>query len=153
MQLTYSPCFTPVPTPSMASRVDVLRAELEKLPQYEPETTHRFHGGMYCREVWRPAGVLVVGKVHRQEHFYVIVSGTVLITTDEGAQRITGPATLCSMPGTRRAVFAETDALCMTFHRTDATTVEAAEDELVEPEESLYAPGNRIPQQQNEVIE
>lgn len=150
MKLTYSGVLAPAPT--MASRIDALRAELELMPQYEPETTHRFHGGMYCREVWRPKGVLVVGKVHRHEHFYVIVSGTVLITTDAGAERITGPATLCSKPGTRRAVYAETDALCMTFHRTDATTVEAAEEELVEPEQSGYAPGNRLPQRKNEVI-
>jgi mannose-6-phosphate isomerase-like protein (cupin superfamily) len=153
MTVTYGKGFEPVPAPSMVDQIDALRGELEQLPQYEPETTHRFHGGMYCREVWRPAGVLVVGKVHRQEHFYVIVSGTVLITTDDGAERITGPTTLCSKPGTRRAVFAETDALCMTFHRTDATTVEAAEEELVEPEQSGYAPGNRLQQQKNEVIE
>lgn len=152
MKVTYGKGFALVPTEPMARRVDALRAALEQMPQYEPETTHRFHGGMYCREVWRPAGVLVVGKVHRQEHFYVIVSGTVLITTDEGAQRITGPATLCSKPGVRRAVYAETDALCMTFHRTDATTIEAAEAELVEPEQSAYAPGNRLDQQQIEVI-
>jgi hypothetical protein len=35
----------------------------------------------------------------------------------------------------------------MTFHRTDATTVEAAEAELVEGDpRSQYGPGNRLPQ-------
>lgn len=112
--------------------VEALQAELVKLPQYEPPTKHYFHGGMYCREVFRDAGVLLVGRVHKKEHFYVIASGTVLITTDDGAQRITGPAVLMSQPGTKRAVYAETPATCMTFHRTDATTPEAAEVDLVE---------------------
>lgn len=125
--------------------VVALQAALSELPQYEPPTKHIFHGGMYCRQVWRQAGVLVVGKVHRKEHFYLIVSGTVAITTDEGVQRITGPRLLCCTPGTKRAVYAETDALCVTFHRTDATTVEAAETELVEADaNSMYSHGNQI---------
>jgi hypothetical protein len=133
--------------PTSSRRVDVerLQKELSLLPQYEPITKHRFHGGMYCREVWRDAGVLVVGKVHRKEHFYLIASGTVVITTDDGVQRLTGPALLESKPGTKRAVFSETPVLCMTFHRTDATTVEDAEAELVEEDmASMYASGNLI---------
>jgi hypothetical protein len=138
----------------MRSAVSVLQKELMQLPQYEPETKHYFHGGMYCREVWRDAGVLVVGKVHRKEHFYMIVNGSVLITTDDGVQRVTGPALLLSQPGTKRAVYSETAALCMTFHRTDAKTVEEAEIELVEPEEdSMYTAGNLIKNQPKEVIQ
>lgn len=128
--------------------VDRLQAEVSRLPQYQPETRHHFHGGMYCREVWRDAGVLVVGKVHRKEHFYFIAAGTVLITTDDGPQRIEAPALLMSKPGTKRAVYSETPALCLTFHRTDATTVEAAEAELVEDDPlSTFQAGNQIKQE------
>jgi hypothetical protein len=127
----------------MRQKVEALQMELSKMPQYEPITKHTFHGGMYCREVFREAGVLVVGKVHKKEHFYLIVSGTVAITTDDGVQHITGPKLLCSKPGTKRAVFAETDALCMTFHRVESTTVEDAEAELVEEDpNSMYLVGN-----------
>lgn len=142
----------PVSSNDMRQRVEKLQTELVKLPQYEPETVHRFHGGMYQREVWRPAGVLVVGKVHKKEHFYIVVSGTVRITTDAGVQTITGPATLQSIPGTKRAVYAETDALCMTFHRLDAMTLEEAEAELVEDEPSPFGAGNLINHQANEVL-
>jgi len=129
----------------MCEKITALQTELSKLPQYEPITTHTFHGGMYCREVWREAGVLVVGKVHKKEHFYLIVSGTVAITTDEGVQSITGPQLLCSKPGTKRAVYAETDALCMTFHRVESTTLEDAETELVEEDiDSMYTIDNKI---------
>ena len=126
-------------------KVMALQAELSKLPQYEPETRHYFHGGMYCREVWRPAGVLVVGAVHKKEHFYLIVSGTVGITTDDGILHVTGPHLLCSKPGTKRAVYAETDTLCMTFHRVESDNVDDAEAELVEKDPaSMYAIGNQI---------
>ena len=129
----------------LRQRVENLQVEVLKLQQYEPQTKHTFHGGMYCREVWRPAGVLVIGKVHKKEHFYVIMYGTVSITTDDGVQRITGPCILSSMPGTKRAVYAETDALCATFHRVESTTVDDAETELVEDEpNSMYLAGNTV---------
>jgi len=144
MEVTYSKGFESIV--SMRQKVERVQEALAKLPQYEPRTTHRFHAGMYCREVWRAAGVMVVGKVHKKEHFYLIVSGTVCISDGIGEpQRFAGPHMIESLPGTKRAVLAETDVLCMTFHRTDATTVEAAEDELVEEEEStMYSPGNLI---------
>ena len=136
--------------PTMASRVQTLQNAILQMPQYEPETKHTFHAGMYCREVWRPAGVLVVGKIHKKEHFYLIVSGTVAITTDEGVKSVTGPHLLCSKPGTKRAVYAETDALCMTFHVVDATTIEDAEQELVEEDDaSMFTLGNKL---KNEVL-
>jgi len=124
-----------------------LQAEISKHEQYEPLTNHTFHGGMYCREVWRAADVTIVGKVHKKEHFYLVASGTVVITTDDGVRRVTGPCLLCSKPGTKRAVYSETDALCMTFHVVDAKTVEEAEVELVEVDPlAMFGVGNAVKQ-------
>jgi quercetin dioxygenase-like cupin family protein len=132
--------------------VQRLQDEISKYPQYEPPTEHIFHGGMYCRQVWRPAGCVIVGKVHKKEHFYMVVSGVVKVTTDDGVQTLMAPAMLCSKPGTKRAVYAETDALCMTVHRVDSTTVEDVESELVEDDpQSMFAIGNKIKQQEIEV--
>jgi mannose-6-phosphate isomerase-like protein (cupin superfamily) len=122
-----------------------LQAELSKFEQYQPITKHYFHGGMYCREVWRDAGVLVVGKVHKKEHFYLIVSGRVSVTTDDGVVEIGAGSLLLSKPGTKRAVFAHEPTTCMTFHRTEATTVETAEAELTEDDpHSMYTAGKII---------
>jgi hypothetical protein len=153
MQVTYGEGFAVAPPQMMRQKVESLQQELSKLPQYEPETKHYFHGGMYCREVFRHAGVLVVGAVHKKEHFYLIVSGTVAITDGEGnVQEVTGPHLFQSKPGTKRAVYAITDALCMTFHAIEATTVEEAEAELVEVEpDSMYSLGNQVKHKQIEV--
>ena len=129
----------------MRRRVLALQSAISQLPQYEPITEHFFHGGMYCRKVFRHADVTVVGKVHKKEHFYVVVSGTVAVTTDDGVKVITGPQVLCSKPGTKRVVYSVTDAVCMTIHRTDSTTVEDAEEELVEYDPaSMFAVGNKV---------
>lgn len=129
----------------MRRKVGALQAAIAALPQYEPKTEHYFHAGMYCRQVYRDAGVLVVGAVHRKEHFYVIASGIALITDgDNEPQRVTGPAVICSKPGTKRAVLSLTPVTCLTFHICEARTVEAAEAELVLPEPTAYLPGNRL---------
>ena len=153
MQVAYGKGFEVAPLLMMRQKVESLQQELSKLPQYEPETKHYFHGGMYCREVFRHANVLVVGAVHKKEHFYMIVSGTVQITDGDGnAQEVTGPHLFQSKPGTKRAVFAVTDTLCMTFHATDAVTVEEAEVELVEAEpDSMYSLGNQVKHKEIEV--
>lgn len=153
MRITYGKGFEVAPAISMVDKVKALQVEVSKLPQYEPATKHYFHGGMYCREVFRHADVLVVGAVHKKEHFYLIVSGTVAITTDDGVQEVTGPHLFSSKPGTKRAVYAMTDALCMTFHAIEAKTVEEAEAELVEAEpDNMYSPGNQIKHQPLEVL-
>ena len=151
--VTYGKGFEVQPPQMMRQKVELLQEELSKLPQYEPETKHYFHGGMYCREVFRHAGVLVVGAVHKKEHLYLIVSGTVAITDGEGnVQEVTGPHLFQSKPGTKRAVYAVTDALCMTFHAIEATTVEEAETELVEVEpNSMYSLGNQVKHTEIEV--
>ena len=153
MAISYGKGFGVAPPQMMRQKVETLQQELSKLPQYEPQTKHYFHGGMYCREVFRPAGVLVVGAVHKKEHFYLIVSGTVAITDGEGnVQEVTGPHLFQSKPGTKRAVYAVTDALCMTFHAIEATSVEEAEAELVEVEpDSMYSLGNQVKHKEIEV--
>ena len=152
MQVTYGEGFAVAPPQMMRQKVESLQQELSKLPQYEPKTKHYFHGGMYCREVFRHAGVLVVGAVHKKEHFYLIVSGTVAITTDDGVQEVTGPHLFLSKPGTKRAVYAVTDARCMTFHAIEEKSIEEIEAELVEVEpDSMYALGNTVKNKQIEV--
>jgi hypothetical protein len=131
-----------LPNPSRES-VERLQAEMLKLPQVELPTEHIFAGGMYCRILPRPAGCLIVGKVHKFEHLYMVVKGKVRVTTDDGVQDIEAPRVIVSKPGTKRAVLALEDSVCLTVHRTDLKTVEEVDDELVEPDEtSLYGPGN-----------
>jgi hypothetical protein len=150
MKVTYGTGFNVVI--DMRQQVERLQHEVSKHEQYEAPTEHLFHGGMYCRQVWRPADCLIVGKVHKKEHFYMVVFGTVVVTTDDGVKRITGPQLICSKPGTKRAVYAETDALCMTIHRVESDNVETVESELVENDPlSMFTVGNKMKNQSIEV--
>lgn len=131
----------------MTQSMQTIKATLAACPQYEPESSMYFHGGMLMREVWRPAGVMVVGRRHKKEHLYIILEGTVAITDGGGAKAVeAGPGTVIkSMPGTERAVYALTDARCLTVQRCDSTTLEDAERELMEDDpDSLYTADNKV---------
>lgn len=130
----------------MRQKVCALQAAVAQMPQYEPTTKHYFHGGMYCREVYRDGGVLVVGKVHLKQHLYVIVSGRVVVTDGESEPvEFAAPCVIQSEPGTKRAVLSLEPTVCMTFHVTDATTVEEAEMELIEHDPgALFDASNRL---------
>ena len=153
MKVTTSPAFDALVgikrCDIMRQPVEKIQAAISQMEQYEPETNHYFHGGMYCREVKRCEGALIVGKVHKKEHFYVVASGTVAVSQEgEPAKKITGPAVIKSSPGTKRAVLALTDAVCMTFHRVDSGTVEEAEKELVEDDSTaMFDAFNRVKQE------
>lgn len=126
-------------------QIDRLQAEAAKLPQLELSTTHKWADGMYARILPRPAGALIVGKVHKKEHFYIVAKGEVEVRSEDGVRRLVAGDVLVSKPGTKRAVLAILDSVCLTVHRTDLTDLDEIENELVEPDDTaLFDAGNKL---------
>lgn len=96
-----------------------IQEQISVLPQPDCyKTTHRFANGMYSRSFWMPAGHLVIGALQRHEHLVVMLSGEVLIYTDEGgATPFKAGDVFTSVGGSQRAVYSVTDAELMTVHR------------------------------------
>jgi hypothetical protein len=140
--------------PVAASLVLRLQAAAANLPQIETlRTEHFFADGMYCRSLFRPADTLIVGKVHKREHLYIVASGEVTVIGKNYKERIIGPRVVVSAPGTKRAVYSHTDATCMTVHRTDETDLDKIEAELIEPDEtSVFDAHNQLKQTLKELI-
>jgi hypothetical protein len=129
------------------SPVEELQAAMLTLPQAELETRHYFADGMYLRELPRPAGCTIVGKVHKKEHFYMVVSGEVTVIGDGVRETVVGPRIFVCKPGTKRAVYAHTDAVCITVHRVSSEDLGEIEEELVVADPSSpYLPGNKLKQ-------
>jgi hypothetical protein len=119
--------------------IDNLYEAMLTMPQAQLETLHYFADGMYLRWLFRPAGTLIVGKVHKREHFYLVIQGCVQIEK----QVMKAPYLVISQPGTRRAVLALEDSVCITIHKTDKKDLAQIEEELVKTDErSPYLPGN-----------
>lgn len=122
----------------MAENVRRLQSELLKLPQYEPKTDHYFAKGIYIRTIFSPAGTVIVGKEHKTEHFYVVLTGKVRVTTDNGVVELdatkNGPQVLTCPIGTKRAVFVMEDAWRMNVHSNpdNLTDLDELESLLIE---------------------
>lgn len=126
-------------------RVRRLQAEMAKMPQIELPTDHHFVAGMYARRMFAPAGTVIVGKVHKAEHFFIVAAGEIEITTDNGVKRLRAGDVLCAPPGTKRAGVAITDVIVINVHCSNETDLDALEAALIEPEdEALFDARNQL---------
>ena len=134
--------FTAVPT---REQIERLQVEVMKLPQVEPVTENYFSEGMYCRKVWRCANTLVIGKVHKKDHFFICAAGEIMVWTEGGMKILRAGDIIESKPGTKRVTLALTDAIGITVHKTDKTDLDEIEAELIEPEvASLFDANNKL---------
>lgn len=126
----------PDPVAALPSRERVLDLQhaLADLPQVDMPVTHHHAPGVYVREVFHPAGVAVVGYEHTTEHLFLLVSGELTVTTDDGMRTLRGPCMVRTAPGTKRAAYAHTDCVVMTIHATDKTDPDAIMAEITVPE-------------------
>jgi hypothetical protein len=128
-------------------QIDRLQAEMVKMPQAELKTEHFFSPGMYCRRVYRSAGTLIVGKVHKEPHFFMCAKGEIIAWTEAGMRKLQAGDVIESKPGTKRVTLAVTDAIGITIHRTDKTDLDEIEAELIEPDDTaLFDSSNKLKQ-------
>jgi quercetin dioxygenase-like cupin family protein len=129
------------------TREEILRLqdEMAKMPQAELQTEHYFSQGMYCRKVFRKAGTIIVGKVHKKDHFFMCAQGQIIAWSEKGMVTLSAGDVLCSKAGTKRVTMAVTDAIGITVHKTNKTDLDKIEKELIEPDElALYDSSNNI---------
>lgn len=94
---------------------------------------HHFAPGAYARELFVPAGRIVIGKIHRHAHINVLSMGKCTVFTEDGLVDLEAPATFVSSPGTKRAVLTHTDVVWTTVHVTNETDLGKLEAELIAP--------------------
>ena len=95
---------------------------------------HSFSDGIYVREIFIPKGTVLTGKIHKHEHPNFLMSGKVdVITEGKGNQRLAGPCSMMSPPGTKRALRAVTDLTWITVHHNPTNTedLEELEKEII----------------------
>jgi hypothetical protein len=93
-----------------------LEAEILRLPQVDLPVEHAFCSGLYARTMHIPAGTVLTGAVHRDESFFVVRKGILMVTTDDGIARIEPGHMSVTRPNTKRAGVALTDVEVTTFH-------------------------------------
>lgn len=97
-------------------KVEQLEGECLKMEQVETPLTHRFAPGVYLREIFMPAGALVIGHKHKTEHFNIITKGEALVVMDGQKYLVTAGDTFVSQPGVRKVLYILEDMVWQTVH-------------------------------------
>jgi len=102
-----------------------------------PEPGHFFAPGMYCRTLMIPAGMLVVGKIHKFSHLMMVLKGKAEIVTEFGRDLVEAGHISVSQPGAKRVVLALEDTLFATVHYNpdNVEDVSIIEKEHIEDED------------------
>lgn len=127
----------PMSDATLDSLMDV-QAKLLAHPQVEVRTEQFIHDGVYVRTIHLDAGVVLVGALIKIPTV-LIVSGTTSVFTGESWIGLDGYHVIPAQPG-RKQIFVtrEVTSITMIF-RTDAKTVEQAEEEFTDEAASLMS--------------
>tara|TARA_Y100000034_G_scaffold47332_1_gene58269 strand:- start:1149 stop:1790 length:642 start_codon:yes stop_codon:yes gene_type:complete len=92
---------------------------------------HTFADGCYVREIFNPAGLLLVTKIHKKKHPFFLMKGKMSILTEEGVKHVEAPHHGITNPGTKRVIYTHTDCVFITVHATESTNIEEIEKSVI----------------------
>lgn len=100
-----------------------------------PEPSHFFCDGMYLRELVVPAGMMLVGKEHKHQHFLIVTKGLAEIASPLGRATVSAGHVSVSQPGEQRVVIAIEETTFLTVHLNldNGQDLEAIEINHIEP--------------------
>ena len=81
-----------------------------------PPVRHIFASGLYLREGDFPAGTLITGAVHLDEHANILSRGSIRILTEDGVATVSAPATFVVRPGVKKAGIVIDDCTFTNIH-------------------------------------
>ena len=114
-------------------KLDVLQAAMMGLPQAPTEIRHHFTPGLYAREMRAKRGTVLLSKLHKTEHPFVLSAGRLTIWTEErGLVTLRAPYFGVTKAGTRRLAYVHEAVVWTTFHATAETDLEKIEADVIE---------------------
>ncbi len=107
---------------------------------------HLFEPGVYIREMLIPAETLFIGRPHTFGHRCELVSGKILLITEDAKTHLAAPAELWSKPGYMMCLYAKTEVIGRTYHPNPAERrdTDAMQEEIFGPIADLVALGEQV---------
>ena len=82
----------------------------------EPEPVSFFCKDLHARWLEIPAGMLIVSRIHKFEHMFMLASGKATVIDFKESRDLEGPFMEISPAGAQRIFHAITDCVACTFH-------------------------------------
>lgn len=112
------------------------------MPRIECPVTHYHPPGVYCRQIFMPKGVFVVGHVHKTEHINIVIQGHARVLMNGQVFDIQAPMNFISKEGVRKVLFILEDTIWMTVHPTEETDVAKIGAKIIDFEASYQIEEN-----------
>ena len=96
--------------------------------------THNFSDQLYMRQMRMPAGSIVVSAVHHTDHFWFLMTGKILVTTNGETVEHIAPCYELSIKGAKRLIHCIEDCIFINVHKNPTNTKDMS---LVE--DNLYS--------------
>jgi len=95
---------------------------------------HNFSDQLYMREMKMKAGTFVVSAMHHTDHFWFLMTGRILVTTDGETIEHVAPCFEKSIKGAKRLIVCTEDCVFINVHKNPSNT-----QDLEEIEKNLYS--------------
>ena len=118
----------------VALQIDMIENQNAMTPESHPDFNplkHTFCKNQYVREIFNPAGQILITKIHKVEHPFFLLKGEMSILSEEGEVNISAPYYGITPVGTKRVIYAHTDCTFVTVHPTDKKDLDELEQELI----------------------
>lgn len=114
------------------SLVDLEQVFLD-LDQVECPIAHHFAGQTYVREMFMPAGTLVVGKRHRYEGLNILLEGkvSIFVDRDQPVMHLEGPAIIKTEAFRKKLLYSHTDVRFCNLHKVDTQDLAEIEADVI----------------------
>ena len=121
----------PAMSDAAIAKVCALEDAVLKRPQFEVETQHVLHGGMYARTMKIPANGVITGALIKIPTT-LVVSGDVIVFVGDERRHVSGYKVFAASANRKQAFFAISDTYITMSFPTKAATVAEAEKEFTD---------------------
>lgn len=128
----------PLMSDALLANLTNVQDRLLELPQIDIQTEHVIHGGMYTRTIRLGTGVVLMGALVKIPTM-LIVSGRTKVFTGENWIELDGYHVIPARAGRKQIFVTSQETNITMIFRTDAKTVEEAEEEFTDEATALMS--------------
>tara|TARA_R110000744_G_scaffold199960_1_gene319068 strand:- start:1170 stop:1634 length:465 start_codon:yes stop_codon:yes gene_type:complete len=94
---------------------------------------HTFADGVYIRQMDMQADSMVVGAVHNHLHVWFLLTGHLMVITEDTTEEFIAPCYVLATPGSKRVIYAMEDSIFVNIHKNpyNIKDIKKLEDDLV----------------------
>ena len=105
----------------MSSKIQKTKKELalnmrRKILDFE-QALEPLADGVYVRQMSMKKDTFVIGKIHKHLHVWFLLTGNILVITEDSEEEYVSPCYVIAKPGTKRVIYCNEDCVFVNIHK------------------------------------